>query len=203
MALGHYIGPHLSKYAQTTQDKVDLHTYPSGTTVAKAFVASNVVLYDNKNASSRNLTKHPWISFFSKDHLVDTKNRQNNQAITLTADTANPAICPVHSVMQLVLCAYWLQQPNDIHVGFYKTKKGLAFYLTGNKIAELLRKEVWKVCPDTTPDNLKKYSAHLLCVWACVLLNEAGKTPEYFEEWFCWLDDSFRMYLRDTTIIQN
>ncbi len=30
VALGHYIGPRLSKYAQTTQDKVDHHTYPSG-----------------------------------------------------------------------------------------------------------------------------------------------------------------------------
>jgi hypothetical protein len=27
MALGRYIGPRLSKYAQTTQDKVDHHTY--------------------------------------------------------------------------------------------------------------------------------------------------------------------------------
>jgi hypothetical protein len=30
VALGHYIGPRLSKYAQTTQDKVDHHTYWSG-----------------------------------------------------------------------------------------------------------------------------------------------------------------------------
>jgi hypothetical protein len=48
MALGRYIGPCLSEYAQTTQDKVDHHTYPSGKTVIKAFIAINFNFYDNK-----------------------------------------------------------------------------------------------------------------------------------------------------------
>jgi hypothetical protein len=46
VALGCYIGPCLSEYAQTTQDKVDYHTYPSGTTVIKAFIANNFIFYD-------------------------------------------------------------------------------------------------------------------------------------------------------------
>ena len=37
MALGCYIRPCMSKYAQTTQDEVDHHTYPSGKMVIKAF----------------------------------------------------------------------------------------------------------------------------------------------------------------------
>ncbi len=45
MAIGCYIGPCLSEYAQTTQDKVDHHTYPSGTTVIKAFIANNFIFY--------------------------------------------------------------------------------------------------------------------------------------------------------------
>jgi hypothetical protein len=44
VSLGHYIVPRLSKYAQTTQDKVDYHTYPSNMTVIKAFIASNSFL---------------------------------------------------------------------------------------------------------------------------------------------------------------
>jgi hypothetical protein len=44
----------------------------------------------------------------------------------------------------------------------YKTKKGKVIYLTGNKIAELLRKAVKEVRPNTTPDKLKRYSAHSL-----------------------------------------
>ncbi len=65
---------------------------------------------------------------------------------------------------------------------FYKTKKGKVFYLTGNKFAELLRQAVRKVRPDTTPDDLKQYSAHLLRTWACFLLDKAGKSPEYMSD---------------------
>jgi hypothetical protein len=34
--LGCYIGPHVSKYAQTTDKNVDFHIYPSGKNVIKA-----------------------------------------------------------------------------------------------------------------------------------------------------------------------
>jgi hypothetical protein len=53
VALGRYIGPCLSKYAQTTQDKVDHHTYPSGKTVVKAFIANDLIFYDKKSTSSK------------------------------------------------------------------------------------------------------------------------------------------------------
>jgi hypothetical protein len=43
VSLGRYIGPRLSEYAQTKQDTVDYHTYPSGMTVIKAFVASDFI----------------------------------------------------------------------------------------------------------------------------------------------------------------
>jgi hypothetical protein len=105
--------------------------------------------------------------------------------------------------MQLVLRAKRLNQPDDMPVAVYKTKKGKVIYLTGNKIAELLQKAVKEVWPDTTPDKLKRYSAHSLKVWACVLLDKAGKLPDYIKKRLRWLGDSFRMYLRDTAIIQH
>jgi hypothetical protein len=105
--------------------------------------------------------------------------------------------------MRLVLRARWLNQPDDMPVMVYKKKKGKVIYLTGNKIAELLWKAVKKVRPDTTPDTLKRYSAHSLRVWACVLLDKAGKPPDYIKKRLTWLGDSFRMYLRDTAIIQH
>ncbi len=43
VALGCYIGPRLSKYAQTTQDKVDHHTYLSGIMVIKALIANDFI----------------------------------------------------------------------------------------------------------------------------------------------------------------
>jgi hypothetical protein len=105
--------------------------------------------------------------------------------------------------MQMVLWAKWLNQPDDMPVAVYKTKKGKVIYLTGNKIAELLWKAIKEVQPDTTPDKLKRYFTHSLRVWGCVLLDEAGKLPDYIKRRLCWLGDSFRMYLRDTAIIQH
>ncbi len=105
--------------------------------------------------------------------------------------------------MRLVLRARWLNQPDDLPVVVFKMKKGKIIYLTGNKIAELLRKAIKKVRPNTTMDELKRYFAHSLKVWACVLIDEAGKLPDYIKKRLRWLGDSFRMYLRNTAIIQH
>ncbi len=40
-------------------------------------------------------------------------------------------------------------------------------------------------------------------VWACVLLDKAGKSPDYIKERLQWMGDSFRMYLRNTHVIQD
>ncbi len=57
VALGCYIGPLLSKYAQTTQDKVNHHTYPSGKTVIKAFITNNFIFYDEKKHVVKDMNK--------------------------------------------------------------------------------------------------------------------------------------------------
>jgi hypothetical protein len=57
VALGCYIRPCLSKYAQTTQDKVDHHTYPYGKTVIKAFIANNFIFYNEKKHVIKDLNK--------------------------------------------------------------------------------------------------------------------------------------------------
>ncbi len=56
VTLGRYISPRLSKYAQKTQKTVDVHVYPSGTTVIKAFTANDFVFYDAKKNIIKNLT---------------------------------------------------------------------------------------------------------------------------------------------------
>jgi hypothetical protein len=105
--------------------------------------------------------------------------------------------------MQLVLRARRLNQPDDMPIVVYKTKKGKVIYLIGKKIAKLLRKAIKKVRLDTTSDKLKQYSAHFLRIWAYVLLDKAGKLPDYIKRRLRWLGDSFRMCLRDTAIIQH
>ncbi len=49
VALGCYIGPRVSKYAQTMDKNVDYHVYPSGKQVIKAFTANNFQFF-NKNS---------------------------------------------------------------------------------------------------------------------------------------------------------
>jgi hypothetical protein len=115
----------LSEYAQTTQDKVDYHTYPSGKTVTKAFVASNLIFYDGKKHIVKILDEDS----FQQVCLVKItwriqKNRQNGQAITLPAEVDRPEICPVRSAMRLVLRARQLNQPDDMPLGVYRMKKG-------------------------------------------------------------------------------
>jgi hypothetical protein len=57
VACGRIIGPRLSEYALTTQAKVDHHTYPSGKTVIKAFIANNFIFYDEKTRVVKDLNK--------------------------------------------------------------------------------------------------------------------------------------------------
>jgi hypothetical protein len=57
VAFGPYIGPCLSKYAQTTQAKIDHHTYPSGTTVIKAFIANHFIFYNERKRIIKELNK--------------------------------------------------------------------------------------------------------------------------------------------------
>jgi hypothetical protein len=57
VALGCYIGPRLSEYAQTTQDKVDHHTYPSGKMVIKALIANDFIFYNEKKCIVKDLNK--------------------------------------------------------------------------------------------------------------------------------------------------
>ena len=81
--------------------------------------------------------------------------------------------------------------------------KGTLLYLTGKRIANLFRKALKAIHPRTSKAKLSRYSAHLLRVWACILLNEAGMSLEFIMARLCWMGNSFRMYLRDTGIIQN
>ncbi len=103
----------------------------------------------------------------------------------------------------MVMRASHLGQPEDMPVDCYRTKKAPLLYITGSRIATPLREAVKKVQPSTSANNLKRYSTHSLCVWACVLLDEAGMSPSFIQKCLRWLGDSFKMYLHDTKAIQD
>jgi hypothetical protein len=76
VALGRYIGPCLREYAQTTQDKVDHHTYPSDKTVIKAFITNDFIFYNERKHIIKELNKKfPPTSTFCQDYLACTKEQ--------------------------------------------------------------------------------------------------------------------------------
>jgi hypothetical protein len=100
LTLSHIIGPRVSEYAQTTQDKVDYHVYPSGTRVIKAFTANDFVFY-NKSGHVIKKIDNSTLDLATSVQITwcIQKNPQNGQKIKLSADTKNPAICPVRGAL--------------------------------------------------------------------------------------------------------
>jgi hypothetical protein len=52
-------------------------------------------------------------------------------------------------------------------------------------MATLIRESVKKSHPGIITTDLKKYSVHSVQVWACVLLDEAGKSLNYIRKFLC------------------
>jgi hypothetical protein len=88
-------------------------------------------------------------------------------------------------------------------VFFCKNNRGNNVCLTGSKIAGLLQKAVKSVYPNISKSDLSRYSAHSFRVWACVLLDKMGKSPEYIKKRLLWLGETFRTYLRDTIALND
>ncbi len=120
-------------------------------------------------------------------------SQQKKTCITICANTA---------AGRMVLHARRLGLPDDMPVACY-SYKGTLMYLTGKRIAHLFREAVKARYPTTSDAKLQRCFAHSLQVWACVLLVEAGMTPEFIMARLRWMGNSFRMYLRDTGIIQD
>ncbi len=96
--------------------------------------------------------------------------------ITLSSDSAHPDLCPARSALRMVLRPRQLKQPDAMPLRCYRTKKSPLVYLTASRIAALIQEVVSKVPPWISAEDLSKYSAHLLQVWACVLLQATALT---------------------------
>ena len=182
---------------------MDYHVYPSGRQVIKAFIANDFQFIDVTGQVITGLTDTS-IDVVDRVHVTwrIQKNRQNNQKVTLLCDKANPTICPVLAALRLVLRARCLSQLDSMPGACYLKKDALA-YLTGSRIALHFRAAAKAVRPNISKDEEQQYSAHSLRVWACAILDKAGKSPDYIKKRLCWMGDSFRMYLRDTHVIQD
>ncbi len=194
VTLAQYIGPWVREYAQTTQSKANYHTYPSGRKVVKAFTAKDFAFF---NKSWCHLSTVDDSSFEVANTIRITwriqKNHQNGQTIILSSDSAHPDLCPIRSTLRMVFRAQRLKQPDIMPLGCYRTEKSPLVYLTASRIAALIQEAVKKVRPGISAKDLSRYLAHLLQVWACVLLDKAGKSPNYIWKQLCWMDNSFQM----------
>ena len=120
----------------------------------------------------------------------------------MSADDDHSEICPVRAALRLVLRARRLGQPDSLPVAchIYMKKR---VYLTEKCVAVLFREVAKTIHPNMSKEELSRFSAHSLRVWACVLLDKAGMSPEFIMSCLRWMGNSFRMYLRDTGMIQN
>ncbi len=199
------LGRRVSEYAQTTQKEIDMHEYPSGKQVIKAFTPLDWIVYDKNNAiiNETNTANQPMLLQKVKVTFQIQKNRQNGQSITLKANNKHPEICPVRAVYRILQRAKRLGQDNNIPLGVFINHYRIKKYLTGSKIAKLLQSVAQKVHPNMNREEISRFSSHSGRVWAVVLLDEAGMPPEFIKFWLCYLSNAYRLYLRDTSVIQS
>ena len=86
----------MSEYAQKSAKKVDLHIYPSGKKVIKAFTADNFVFYE-KAGHTLQLINDSSLAQAQRVRITwrIQKNRCNGQKITLPAEKSCITICAV------------------------------------------------------------------------------------------------------------
>ena len=188
--IGPYSGPCMSECAQTTETNLDNDVYPSGKQVIKAFTAND---FQFIGVNGQVITELSDASIKVVNGVCLTwhiqKNCQNNQKLTLPCDKTNPTICPVLAALHLVLRARRLSQPDSMPVACYLKKDALA-YITGSRIAIHFRAMARAVRPNISKDDEQQYAAHLMRVWACILLDNAGKSPSFIKKHLRLMGDS-------------
>jgi hypothetical protein len=85
----------------------------------------------------------------------------------------------------------------------FVNKNAITKYLTGNKISDVLQSTARTVHQDLSEDEIKCSSPLSVRVWVLVLLDEAGTTPDFMKSPLHWMGESYRLYLRDTSILQQ
>ena len=54
-----------------------------------------------------------------------------------------------------------------------------------------------------TWEEISRFSLHSGRIWAVVLLDKAGMSPEFIKCWLRYLSNAYRLYLCDTSVIQS
>ena len=203
-SLAKIIGPRACEFAQKTISKVEMHQYPSGRKVVKAFIREDFTFFDKSGKRIKQFTTATRAAVKKvKIRWRIQKNRQNGQVITVVREFTNDELCSVLAAWDIYTHSIEIGQTSELPMVATLTVKKEIKYLTGSRIATLLRQIARKVHPDLSTEEINKFSAHSLRVWACVLLSEAGAKPDFIKARLRWLGDSYQLYLRDTAVINE
>ena len=206
--LSRYTGFRLCEYGQKTQTRIEYHTVGHNQKhIMKAMQRSDFRFFDAQGNVITDLIN-------DRDRVVSVeitwrvqKNRQNGQKITWVANEAFPLLCPVQAALRIATRSIRLIfSESGVPLGGYiktSAKKNKVVYITGNVISDVLRAVAKDVYPHITDSELSQYSAHMLRVSACVLLQQANKADHYIKMRLRWAGESYQVYLRNTPILAS
>lgn len=207
ICLARFVGPRLSEYGNKQQKKITYHTWGSGRTIVRSWIAKDFTFFDKKGAeihlhgmsTDKILSFYPTIYYMKVTWRIQ-KNRRNGQSIKIPVERDHQMVCPVYNALQIVMRKTRIDPTNlDTPVCIYVNNNSMEpLYLTGPKVKNLIQKAINIVNPKMSAEDRQKYSAHSLRVWACVLLDQAKKPPSFIKQRLRWLGESYRLYLRDT-----
>ena len=199
--LGRFTGFRLAEYGQSTQKAIDFHETPNGNRIMKAFCRHDFVFFDKHGRKVNDPVNQE-----GRIHSVTItwrvqKNRRNGQKISWVANPSSPKLCPVKAAIRIYDRSIRLGLMSNQPMGAYKNEKNKIRYITGSKIRDLFRAIAKAVYPDITKAELSKFSAHMIRVTACVILQIADKPAHFIKTRLRWEGDSYKTYLRNTSVL--
>lgn len=199
--LGRYTAFRLAEYGQSTETKIDYHELPNGTKIMKALCRDDLCFKDSAGKVVKNPVANVHLVYSVTITWRVQKNRRNGQKITWVLDSKDAALCPVQAAIRIYNRSMVLGMSSSEPMGVYRNDKKKVKYLTGAKISKLFKMIATRAYEDITAPELRKYSAHMIRVTACVILQVADKPPDFIKSRLRWESDAYRVYLRDTSIL--
>ncbi len=199
--LGRYTGIRLAEYGQSTQKKIDYYAPPVGSKIMKAFRRLDFEFFEVNgrrivDPASNAVAVHSVTICWRVQ-----KNRRNGQKISWIIDNRFPLMCPVRAALRIYVRSIELGMKEFEPMGVYRNKHGRRVFITGTTIAQLFKSIARNVYPDITSQELSQFSAHMIRVSAAVLLQIADKPADYIKLRLRWEGDSYRVYLRNTSVL--
>lgn len=128
------------------------------------------------------------------------KNGQNGEKLLFQACPAYPDRCPHLAIKRILQRASVLNIPNDVPLAWYADSTSIHL-ITDEDIARVLQAAALHAHGVTDPEELSRWTSHSIRVGACVALHESGASTTHIQNSLRWRSDTFKMYLRHTSLL--